>query len=64
MGTLMQSEKRTARRKGLAAAAVAGGTVAAVVALHSILIGVVGLAGAGFLTWDWLRYRAKRGMYF
>lgn len=63
MGSLMESEKRTARRKGLTAAAVAGGSVAAAVLLSPV-VGIIGLAGAGYLTVDWFMYRAKRGIRF
>lgn len=59
---LMTPERRTARRKGMTAAAVAGGAVLA--ATLSPFIGAVGLVGAGYLTYDWFMYRAKRGMRF
>lgn len=63
MGSLMSPEQRVARRKGLAAAAVAGGSLIVAV-LGSPFLGVVGLVGAGYLTYDWFVYRAKRGMRF
>jgi len=63
MSTLMSTEKKTARRKGVTAAAVAGGSVALAV-LASPVLGVIGLCGAGYLTYDWFVYRAKRGMRF
>ena len=59
----MEADKRTARRKGFTAAAVGAGGVALAVAGAPIL-GVIGLAGAGYLTYDWFMYRAKRGMRF
>lgn len=62
MGSLIETDKRTARRKGLTAAAVAGGGVA--LALVSPVLGIIGLAGAGYLGYDWFMYRAKRGMRF
>jgi threonine/homoserine/homoserine lactone efflux protein len=62
MGSLMSTDKRTARRKGLTAAAVAGGAV--LVAMSSPFLGVLGLVGAGYLTYDWFMFRAKRGMRF
>lgn len=63
MGSLMSADKKTARRKGLTAAAVAGGSVL-VVALGSPVLGVIGLCGAGYLAYDWFMFRAKRGMRF
>ncbi len=61
--SLMESERATARKKGLAAAGTAIGSVALLVIDWPIL-GAIGLAGAGYLTWDWFRFRAKRGLRF
>ena len=63
MGSLVPADKKTARRKGLTAAAVGAGSVAMAI-LASPVLGIVGLAGAGYLTYDWFMYRAKRGMRF
>ena len=63
MGSLIEGDKRTARRKGFTAAAVGAGAVALTVAVSPV-IGVLGLVGAGYLTYDWFMYRAKRGMRF
>jgi uncharacterized membrane protein len=63
MSSLVSTEKKTAKRKGWTAAAVAGGSVAAALAISPVL-GVIGLVGAGYLTYDWFMYRAKRGMRF
>jgi hypothetical protein len=63
MGSLIETDKRTARRKGLTAAAVATGGVALTVAGAPVL-GIIGLAGAGYLAFDWFMFRAKRGMRF
>jgi hypothetical protein len=63
MGSLIATDRSTARRKGLTAAAVAGGSVAAAIWLTPI-VGVLGLAGAAYLTYDWFMFRAKRGMRF
>lgn len=63
MGSLMASDKATARKKGLFAAAATGGSVLLIAASWPVL-GVIGLAGAGYLTYDWFMFRAKRGMRF
>jgi hypothetical protein len=63
MSSLISTEKKTAKRKGWTAAAVAGGSVAVAIA-GAPIIGVIGLVGAGYLTYDWFVYRAKRGMRF
>jgi hypothetical protein len=62
MGSLVQADKDRARRKGLTAAAVAGGSV--LLAVASLPLGIIGLVGAGYLTVDWFMFRAKRGMRF
>jgi hypothetical protein len=62
MGSLIEGNKRTAKRKGLTAAAVAGGS--ALLFVFSPVLGVAGLAGAAYLGYDWFMYRAKRGMRF
>lgn len=62
MGSLVQRNKVVARRKGILAAAAAGGGV--MLAVASPLLGVVGLAGAAYLGWDWLQYRIKNGLRF
>ncbi len=62
MGSLQTTNQKTARRKGLTAAAVAGGS--ALVLTAAPVLGVIGLVGAGYLAFDWFMYRAKRGMRF
>jgi threonine/homoserine/homoserine lactone efflux protein len=62
MGSLATTNQKTARRKGLTAAAAATGS--ALLLAASPVIGVIGLVGAGYLTYDWFMYRAKRGMRF
>jgi hypothetical protein len=63
MGELMTNQK-TARKKGLLAASVAGGSALVLALTSAPVIGVIGLVGAGYLTYDWFMYRAKRGMRF
>ena len=59
----MQRNKVVAKRKGAIAAATAiGGGV--LVAAGAPVIGVVGLAGAAYLAWDWFSFRVKNGMRF
>ena len=62
--SLMQADREVAKKKGLVAASVAAGTAAVFIFTGLWPLGLIGLAGSGYLTWDWFKYRAKRGMRF
>ncbi|MDQ3369068.1 MAG: hypothetical protein M3680_26895 [Myxococcota bacterium] len=62
-GSIVQRNKVVSKRKGLIAAATAGGAAAIVVA-GAPIVGALGLIGAGYLAWDWFSFRAKNGMRF
>lgn len=61
MGSLIQRNKAVARRKGTLATVAGVGSAVVLVAVSPIL-GVVGLAGAAYLGWDWLSFRIKHGL--
>jgi hypothetical protein len=64
MGTSLTTRDRTeARKKGLMAVGAWGGAGLLVLA-HWPVVGLVAAGGAGYLTYRWFMFRAKRGMRF
>ena len=63
MTSLMVRDKVEARKKGMLAVAAWGGSGFLWFAGWPVMA-VAGVAGAGYLTWKWFLFRAKRGMRF
>jgi hypothetical protein len=63
-GSIIKRKKSVARRKGTVAAAAAAGSAAFMVLGGPVVLGVLGLAGAAYLGYDWFSFRAKNGMRF
>jgi threonine/homoserine/homoserine lactone efflux protein len=63
VSSLVQRNKVVAKRKGTIAAATGIGA-GVVIAAGAPVIGVLGLAGAAYLAWDWFSFRVKNGMRF
>lgn len=54
---------RKARNQGLATGLAGAGTVAAFVS-GWWFVGILGVAGTGYLAYKWLRYRGENGLRF
>jgi threonine/homoserine/homoserine lactone efflux protein len=63
MGGLIQRNKAIAKKKGTVAAAAAVGAGAVAIVVNPVL-GVVALAGAAYLGWDWVSFRVRNGLRF
>lgn len=64
MGTsLISRDKAEARKKGLFAVGAWSGAGLLVLANWHI-VGLIAAGGAGYLTYKWFMFRAKRGMRF
>jgi len=63
MESLVSRDKAVAKKKGYYAAAAWGGTIVLGLA-GSPFLAVPVAAGAGYLTYKWFMFRAKRGMRF
>jgi len=65
MGTSLTTRDRTeARKKGLMAVGAWAGTGLLVLAHWPVWLPLAAAGGAGYLTFRWFMYRAKRGMRF
>ena len=64
MGTsLITRDRSEARKKGLWAVSAWGGA-GLLAAVYSPVVGLIAAGGAGYLTYKWFMFRAKRGMRF
>jgi hypothetical protein len=61
--SLATRDRNEARKKGLMAVGAWGGAGLLVLA-HWPMLGLAAAGGAGYLTYRWFVYRAKRGMRF
>ena len=64
MESLVTRDKAVAKKKGLFAAAAWSGTVVLGLVGAPLILAVPAAAGAGYLTYKWFMFRAKRGMRF
>jgi hypothetical protein len=64
MESLVSRDKVQAKKKGMLAAAAWGGTALLAWGSVSFFLLAPAAAGAGYLTYKWFMFRAKRGMRF
>jgi hypothetical protein len=63
MGSLVKRDQKIEKNKRYLALGVTGAGVLATVSISSLL-GVPMVAAGCYLTYDWFKFRAKRGMRF
>jgi hypothetical protein len=61
--SLMSRDKSEARKKGMLALGAWGGA-GVLLAVHWPITALAAAGGAGYLTFKWFMFRAKRGMRF
>ncbi len=61
--SLVSQDKSEAKKKGLVALGAWGGS-ALLFAVSAPWLGVAAVGGAGYFTYKWFMFRAKRGMRF
>ncbi len=61
--SLVHQKKAIAKKKAVVAAATAVGAVGLGVVV-SPFVGVIGVCGAAYLGYDWIRYRIDNGLRF
>jgi hypothetical protein len=64
MESLVSRDKAQAKKKGMLAAAAWGGTALVGWVGFPVFLLLPAAAGAGYLTYRWFMFRAKRGMRF
>jgi hypothetical protein len=62
--SLVSRDKAEAKKKGMIAAGMWGGTALMVAMSVTPFVVVPAAGGAAYLTYKWFMYRAKRGMRF
>ena len=62
--SLIERDKAEAKKKGVYAAAAWGGTILLGIVTSGPLLPIAGAVGAGYLTYKWFMFRAKRGIRF
>ncbi len=63
MVTSLTTNRSEARKKGLLAVGAWGGA-GLLATVWSPVLGLIAAGGAGYLTYKWFMFRAKRGMRF
>ncbi len=61
---LIEQDKNQAKKKGYIALGAWGGSALLLASGLPVWLGAATVGGAGYLTYKWFMYRAKRGMRF